>query len=84
MQDMILLTKDGCPQCVSLKDMLGKNPLTKDKLDTLTIVHESEKPEEYTNLVKQHGIQSMPALVYQDNFFPVNQIIPTMMKALRK
>lgn len=79
MENIILLTKENCPQCKNLKLMLNNNPKTKAGLEKIKRVHETENPEEYKELTTKYGILSMPALIKDDKVVPLAQIPMTLM-----
>ena len=79
--EIILLTKNNCPQCEKLKKMLNMNPKTKGILDKIKTVHELENPEEYEKLTDEYGILSMPALIIDGKLIAQNQIPQALMKA---
>lgn len=79
--EIILLTKNNCPQCEKLKRMLNMNPKTKVILEKIKTVHETENPEEYQKLTTDLGILSMPALVIDGKLIAQNQIPQALMKA---
>lgn len=78
--ETILLTKNNCPQCNSLKKMLSMNPKTSGVLETIKKVHETENPEEYKELTTEYNIMSMPALIHEGKLIPQNQIPQVLMK----
>lgn len=78
--NIILLTKDNCPQCTALKRMLSANPKTKAILEKVKQVHETENPEEYKELTTKHNIMSMPALLVGDKVINQSAIPMELMK----
>lgn len=79
--NIILLTKDNCPQCDRLKMALTRNPKTRDIFTKIKTVHEVDNTEEYWEIVKKFAIQSMPALIVDNEYVTPNQILPVLMKA---
>lgn len=64
MTQFILLTKDQCPQCDRLKQML-KVPLKGQYDDQIEVVHKETNLSRFQELVTQYNIKSVPVIIHQ-------------------
>lgn len=80
MENIILLTKDLCPKCTQLKNTLDRLAPTKGVLDKITVVHMSENPEKFSEIVTKYGIRSAPTLIKDGEIVPENLVLSTMVQ----
>ena len=65
MKKIQILTQDNCPKCIALDQFLtfGLKNRYQDKIE---MVKREDNEALFMKIVKKHGIQSTPALVYGD------------------
>ncbi len=65
MDKVILLSKDNCPKCVSLKKFLDL--ALKNKYENIIeIVHREENLTKFNELVSKYNIMATPVLIFND------------------
>ena len=62
MTQVIMLTKNGCPQCVAAKMVLEK-ALQNKYASNITTINKETQTQEFETLVQQHGILSLPVFI---------------------